>query len=139
MIENTSGTDKKLLLGGLISILAGLWGIVITLIFTFSQIRMISPRTPVSVVLQSQSLGFLYLALHLVIFAFLTITAYSAIRMRPGRNIWSKVFIPVSIVLIGLSLIPGSTIGIFILPAAVGLLVGGVFLRTSEIRYQQKN
>lgn len=134
MFENAYQKDKGSMYGGVIGVLAGLWGIVVTLIFTLSQIQMISRGTPVKVVLQSNGVGFLDLALHLVAFALVTIVAYSALTVRLHRNIWSKLFILISIVFIGLSLIPGSTIGMSILPAAVGILASGLFLNWSPAK-----
>ena len=129
MARNAYQTGKKPMLGAIIGLLAGLWGIVVPLLFLTSQIQMISPGTPLSLVLQSDGLGFLYLALHLVTFALLTIVSYSAINRRPHRNVWPNFFILGSILFIGLSLIPGSTIGMPILPAAVGMLASGLILR----------
>ena len=129
MTGSTYQTGKKPMLGAVIGLLAGLWGIVVTLLFAISQIQMISPGTPLNLVLQSDGAGFLYLALNLVAFILLTIIAYSVITRRPYRNVWPNFFILVSILFIGLSLIPGSTIGIPILPAAMGMLASGLLLR----------
>jgi hypothetical protein len=134
MVKNTHQVNNRLLFGSLIAILAGLWGIIVTIIFTLSQIEMISSGTPVNVVLRSYGLGFLYLVMHLIVFVIVTIFAYSAITARLLKNTWSKLIILVSIVFVGLSLIPGSTIGIFILPAALGMLTGGLLLRIGEKR-----
>jgi hypothetical protein len=131
MVVNTSQTGKKPRLGAIIGLFAGLWGIVVTLLYAISQIQMISPGTPLNLVLQSNGLGFLYLALHLMGFALLIFVAYSAMTRRPYRNVWPNLLILFSIVFIGLSLIPGSTIGISILPAAVGMLASGLFLNSS--------
>jgi hypothetical protein len=125
-------TDKITMLGAIIGLLAGLWGIVIALVFAVSQIQMISPNTPSNLVLQSNGLGFLYVAVQLVAFAILIIVAYAAIARRPYSRVWPNFFILVSILFIALSLIPGSTIGIPILPAAVGMLASGILLKAHK-------
>lgn len=129
MNQNAHRTNKRLLFGSLVGISAGLWGIIVTIIFILSQIQMISSGTPMNIVLRTYGMGFLYLAMHLIVFIISTILAYLAITARLLKKTWSKLLILVSIVFVGLSLIPGSTIGLFIIPAAAGLLASGLLLR----------
>jgi hypothetical protein len=130
MIMKTSQTDEKTMLGVIIGLLAGLWGIVVALLFAVSQIQMISPDTPLNLVVQSNGLGFLYLTVQLVAFALLSVVVYAAIVRSPYSSMWPNFFILVSILFIALSLIPGSTVGIPILPAAVGMLASGLLLKS---------
>lgn len=130
MSMKASQTDKKMMLGAIIGLLAGLWGIVVVLLFAVSQIEMISPDTPLNLILQSNGLGFLYLTVQLVVFAILSVVAYSAIVRSPSSSVWPNFFILVSILFIALSLIPGSTVGIPVLPAGVGMLASGLLLKS---------
>lgn len=60
--------DKRHLPGGLVGMLAGLWGSIMVLLFAHSQVNMISPGTPLAIVFTASGVGFLYLGVQLTIF-----------------------------------------------------------------------
>lgn len=134
MTEKIDPKNNPVMLAGFIGVLAGVWGIVITILFMVSQIRMILPGTPLNVILGSDSGDFLFLGFHLAAFVLLLIIAISVIRSNSQSIFWAWLVIVLSIIIIGLSLIPGSTIGFPILPGGVGMLVSGFLLNRSSKR-----
>lgn len=122
--------------GRLLGTVAGLWGNVVILVFVLSQIRMLSPGTPWAVVREAYGQGFLFLAAHWLAFTFgIAVSAPAIVGRRPRRRReWGLVLL--SVILVAVSLIPTSTIGGFVLPGTLGMLLGGVVLVASGARYR---
>lgn len=127
------------LFSGLMGIVAGLWGVIVALLFVFSQIAMGSGNTPLLPSLGAYSVAGIYLGLQLAFFvgaiviSFLEISSYPS----PDRK-WLLLLAVLSILLIVINLIPGSTMGLLVLPASIGVLAASLlFLATRPDNNQQ--
>ena len=102
----------------------------IILIFVVSQARMIGTVTPTEIILGSDGGTFLVLGLQLLGYAAGGTIALLA-GMNKIRNLnWLRLMVALSVVFVGLSVIPFSTLGPFNLPAAIGILVSSLLLTT---------
>jgi hypothetical protein len=110
-------TDRRPAFGAAIALLSALWGLGAAITFAF---RMLAMHAGVG--------GFLFLGLHVVPLLTLVAFGYFKTRASAPNNYWSLLFIG-SIVFLALSLIPGSTIGSIMLPAAIGMLLATLLLR----------
>ncbi len=127
------------LFSGLVGIVAGLWGVIVVLLFVFSQITMGSGNTSLLLSLGAYGVAGIYLGLQLAFFvgaivvSFLEISSYPS----PDRK-WLLLLAVLSILLIVINLIPGSTMGLLVLPASVGVLASSLlFLATRPDNNQQ--
>lgn len=131
MTEKINSRGNRGKFSSLMGIVSAVWGIGITSLFLASQIRMDFPGTPMSI-LEFDSGGLLFLGFHLAAFILLLLIAFSSLNSKSQNPVWSWLVIGLSIILIGVCLIPGSTIGFPLLPGAVGMLVSGLLWSLSR-------
>jgi hypothetical protein len=110
-------TNRRPAFAAAIALLSALWGLGAAIGLAF---RMLAMDAGIG--------SFLFLALHVTLLLTLVGFAYFKIRASASNNYWSLLLIG-SIVFLALSLIPGSTVGSIMFPAAVGILVITLLLR----------
>lgn len=110
-------TNRRIAVAAVIAVLSALWGLGAAISFTFTMIAM-----------DTSLVGFLFLALHVILLLTLVACVYFKIRVKTPNN-YSPLLLIGSIVFLALTLISGSTIGSIMFPAAVGMLVSALLLR----------
>lgn len=129
---DTHRSNKSHVVGAWLGVLAGLCGIIVSLFWIVNQVRM-SSGTPLSIVLSLYGLshygrGFLFLGLHLAFFTAVTLSGLRTLVAKPLDTPWLRLLVAFSLVYIGLSLLPFSTVAYTMLPAALGSLISNVLL-----------
>ena len=115
-------------LGAVLGALAGVWGVTAILVFGYSQAQMITPDTPIDIVIGSFGLILLILALQGLGYIASGVIAILAGANRVRNSRWLWLMLVFAVAMIGLSLIPFSSMALVNLPAAVGLLASGLLL-----------
>jgi hypothetical protein len=118
-------------LASVLGMLAGLWGLIVMVVFGVSQFQMIGLGTPLEIVLGIEGPAFLVLGLQGVGYATCGTIAFLAGIRKLHNARWLWLMFLLSLVFLGLSVIPFSTIGPIDLPAAVGLLISSLLLMAS--------
>ena len=131
MNPKTSQSRSRRWLGAVLGTLAGVWGVTIILIFGYSQAQMITPGTPIDVVIGSFGTGLLILGLQGLGYIAGAVIAILAAANRIRNSRWLWLMLVFAVAMIGLSLIPFSSMALVNLPAAVGLMASGLLLRAS--------
>src|SRR5258708_35840784 len=106
MADIVPRSKTKRWLGGLLGAFAGIWGVVVILAFGLSQVRMITPDTPLGVVLGSDGLGLTFLVLQLIGYAASAVIAVLAGGNRVRILNWLRLMLLLSLAFFGLSVIP---------------------------------
>jgi hypothetical protein len=110
-------------------VLSGLWGILAAGSFFLSQVNMIVPGMPLSLVVRSFGQGFLLLFFYLFISIAIVIYAFLSIRNQAIRFKVTHGFLLVTFILGGLAIIPGSSTGPVFIPTAIGTLASAFLIR----------
>jgi hypothetical protein len=128
---NSHQVSKWQLVGGWIDVITGLCGAGVAVVFMLSQINMGALDTLGTKGISAGNLGLVFLMVHLVIFALAIITGGWLLLGRAGSRRWSLALALLALALLAVSLIPGSTIGFFMLPMSAGVLLGSLLLATA--------
>ena len=128
MTPVASPSKMRYWLGAVLGLLAGVWGVTVMLVFALSQVRMIGPGIPIAVVFDIEGGGLMFLGLQAFGYAACAAMALLSAANKVRHRRWLWLMLAFSLVTLGLSLIPFSSVGLFTLPAALGLLASCLVL-----------